>query len=417
MTNAPVPSRLLTGPLPLLVLAQFAGTSPWFAVNAVMPDLQMAYGWADGTVGTLTSAVQGGFIAGTLVFALGGVADRYNARLVFLLCALASALCTLAALGAVVWGQNLGALHALRAATGFFLAGIYPVGMKIAAQWYPNRPGAGASGGGLGLALGWLVGALVLGSAIPHALRGALAALPAGSLPWGGVWVGVAALSVGAGLLVALFIPDAPGIHTAKLYRPSLRDHLRALATLWTEPRLRASAGGYFGHMIELYTLWVLLPLILATRLQGAALSWSAFAVLGAGMIGCVVGGRMVQRFGSARVATAQLATSGLCCVLAPWALGAPDALFALWMLVWGITVAGDSPQLSALTARNAPPQALGSVLTFTTCLGFLISIISIEVFVRWASHAPLASVLPWLGLGPLLGVWALRSLWRAAPG
>lgn len=413
MTNTPVPGRVL----PLLVLAQFAGTSPWFAVNAVMPDLQAAYGWNPSAVGSLTSAVQGGFIVGTLVFALGGVADRYNPRRVFLLCALASALCTLAALASVVGGQHLGLLHLLRAATGFFLAGIYPVGMKIAAQWFPNRPGAGASGGGLGLALGWLVGALVLGSAMPHALRGVLATLPAGTLPWGGVWVGVAALSAGAGLLVALLIPDAPGSGAARLYRPSMSDHLRALGTLWTQPRLRASAGGYFGHMIELYTLWVLLPLILATRLQGAALSWAAFTVLGAGMVGCVLGGRLVQRYGSARVATVQLATSGLCCAVAPWALGAPDGLFALWMLVWGITVAGDSPQLSALTARNAPPQALGSVLTFTTCLGFLISIISIELFVRWATAAPLASVLPWLGLGPLLGVWALRLLWRAPPG
>ena len=162
MTSDDAPRRVL----PLLVLAQFAGTSPWFAVNAVMPDLQQAYGWPDSTLGTLTSAVQAGFILGTLVFALGGVADRFNARRVFLACALAASACTLAALA---FAGHLGALHAWRAATGFFLAGIYPVGMKIAAQWYR---------GGLGGALGWLVGALVLGSASPHALRGLLAATP-----------------------------------------------------------------------------------------------------------------------------------------------------------------------------------------------------------------------------------------------
>jgi MFS family permease len=155
------------------------------------------------------------------------------------------------------------------------------------------------------------------------------------------------------------------------------------------------------------------MPLILATRVQGPALSWSAFGVLGAGMLGCVAGGLVARRWGSARVATVQLATSGLCCALAPWALGAGDALFALWLVIWGITVAGDSPQLSTLTARNAPPQAVGSVLTFTNCLGFAISIASIEFFVRWAAQAPLATVLPWLGLGPLLGVLALRPLWR----
>jgi MFS transporter, DHA1 family, inner membrane transport protein len=417
MTSALVPGRVL----PRLVLAQFAGTSPWFAVNAVMPDLQQAYGWPDSALGTLTSAVQFGFILGTLVFALGGVADRYNPRRVFLLCALAAAGCTLAALAVVLMAADLAALHALRAATGFFLAGIYPVGMKIAAQWYPSRPGA-PGGGGLGQALGWLVGALVLGSASPHALRGLLATLPVGSLPWGGVMVGVALLAAAAGLLVALGLPDAPGTSLARpatggppsAPRPGWRLHLQALATLWTEPRVRASAFGYFGHMVELYTLWVLMPLILATRLQGPGLSWAAFVVLGAGMLGCVLGGIVAQRRGSAHVAAAQLATSGVCCAIAPWALAAPDMLFALWLLVWGITVAGDSPQLSTLTARNAPAQAMGSVLTFTNCIGFAISILSIEFFVRWTAHAPLATVLPWLGLGPLLGVLALRPLWRS---
>ena len=173
---------------------------------------------------------------------------------------------------------------------------------------------------------------------------------------------------------------------------------------------------GYFGHMVELYTMWVLLPLVLATRLQGAAVSWAAFAVLGAGALGCGVGGWIARRAGSARVAGVQLATSGACCVLAPWALGAPDALFAAWLVVWGITVAGDSPQFSALTARNAPAHAVGSVLTLTNCLGFAISIASIELFVRWVAQASLAQVLPWLGLGPLLGVLALRPLLRERP-
>jgi MFS family permease len=189
--------------------------------------------------------------------------------------------------------------------------------------------------------------------------------------------------------------------------------YLRALASLWTERRVRASVLGYFGHMVELYTMWVLLPLILATRLQGAAVSWAAFFVLGAGAFGCGAGGWIAQRVGSARVAGTQLAISGLCCVAAPWALGASDAIFALWLVVWGITVAGDSPQFSALTARNAPAHAVGSVLTFTNCLGFAISIVSIEFFVRWTAHAALAQVLPWLGLGPLVGVLALWGLLR----
>jgi MFS family permease len=282
-----------------------------------------------------------------------------------------------------------------RTATGFFLAGIYPVGMKIASQWFPQ---------GLGAALGWLIGALVLGSASAHAVRGIGAALP-----WPMVFHTVAAAAALGGVLLFVALPERP--------RPAGQGaglRWRALGSIWTDRKVRASVLGYFGHMWELYTMWVLVPAILVTRLAGAALSWAAFAVLAAGALGCIGGGLCAQRFGSARVAAWQLGASGLCCVLAPWLLHAGDALFAAWLLLWGITVAGDSPQFSALTAQNAPPQAVGSVLTLVNSIGFGISILSIQLFVTLAQRHELASLLPWLGLGPLLGVWALRPLWRA---
>ena len=377
--------------LPVLVLAQLAGVSPWFAVNAVMPALQRDYGWNAAAVGTLTSAVQLGFIAGTLLFALLAVADRFSPRRVFLLCSLAGAACTLA--GAFSAG-SFEQLLLWRTATGFFLAGIYPVGMKIASQWFPQ---------GLGGALGWLIGALVLGSASAHAVRAVGAALP-----WTMVFHTVAAAAGLSGLLLYAALPERP---RPAGQGPGLR--WQALGSIWTDRKVRASVFGYFGHMWELYTMWVLVPAILATRLAGATLSWAAFAVLGAGALGCILGGRWARRVGSARVAAWQLSLSGLCCVLAPWLLQAGDALFGLWLLLWGITVAGDSPQFSALTAQNAPPQAVGSVLTLVNSIGFGISIVSIQLFVTLAERHDLATLLPWLGLGPLLGVWALRPLWR----
>jgi MFS family permease len=401
MTNVPAatPRRVL----PVIVGAQFAGTSLWFAVNAVMPDLQRELAWPATAVGTLTSAVQIGFIAGTLLFALLAVADRFPARAVFLACALAGAACTLGAWAAV---PSFEALWAWRAATGFFLAGIYPVGMKIAAQWYPK---------GLGAALGLLVGALVLGSASAHGLR-ALAGLGAG-LTWPVVLAAVAALAAAGGVGLYVALPDAPG--TGALRGRGAGVHLRALATLWTDRRVRASVFGYFGHMWELYTMWVLVPLVLSLRLDGVALSAAAFAVLGAGAIGCMGGGWVTRHFGSARVAAAQLAVSGCCCLAAPWGLHAGPVVFYGWLLLWGITVAGDSPQFSALTATNAPRQAVGSVLTMTNCIGFSISVVSIELFVRLAATWPLDIVLPGLALGPALGLWALWPLWRssASPG
>lgn len=387
MTQAHVPRHIL----PILVLAQFFGTSPWFAVNAVMPDLQRELGWANAAVGALTSSLQLGFIVGTLVFALLAIADRFSARRVFLLCAVTGGACTV---GAWAMVRDYEALMAWRFATGFFLAGIYPVGMKIAAQWYTK---------GLGGALGLLLGALVLGSASAHALRAM-----GDALPWPALMLGVAALSAMGGLLLFFATGDPPQA-TARVSTLQWS----ALTTLWTDARVKASVLGYFGHMWELYTMWVMVPLILATRLQGTALSWTAFAVLGAGAMGCAVGGWIAQRWGSARVAGVQLSISGLCCLATPFMLNAIDGLFYAWLLVWGITVAGDSPQFSTLTARNAPPQAVGSVLTLTNSIGFAISIVSILLFVSLSETVALGSLLPWLAIGPALGLLALRPLVR----
>ena len=391
MSQPHVPRHIL----PILVLAQFLGTSLWFAVNAVMPDLQRELGWPTSAVGTLTSALQFGFIAGTLVFALLAIADRFAPRRVFLVCALAGAACTVGAWWMV---RDYSALLGWRFATGFFLAGIYPVGMKIAAQWYTR---------GLGGALGLLIGALVLGSASAHALRAL-----SGALPWPTLMLGVAALAAASGLLLFFGTTDPPHAQARVTVL-----QWRALGTLWTDARVRSSVLGYFGHMWELYTMWVMVPLVLATRLQGAALSWAAFFVLGAGVIGCAGGGWVAQRWGSARVAGTQLAISGLCCLAAFVMIHAGDALFYAWLVLWGITVSGDSPQFSTLTARNAPPQAVGSVLTLTNSIGFAISIVSILLFVSLAERVALGALLPWLALGPALGLWALWPLLREEHG
>jgi MFS family permease len=401
--QATVPRRIL----PVIVVSQFAGTSLWFAVNAVLPDLQRAWSLPATALATVTSAVQLGFVAGTLVFALLMLADRFPPQRVFLACALLGALANAAI---VLLQGNFQLLVLLRFAVGFLLAGIYPVGMKIAASWYRE---------GLGAALGVLIGALVLGTALPHGLR-AIAGDGAGALPtlvglqpWQQVVLGVSALAALGGIATAWLVPD----HRSG---GGVRISPRALGAIWTERKLRASVFGYFGHMWELYTLYALAPVIIATRWQGERVSALAFWTIGAGALGCVAGGLLARRFGSARIAQWQLATSCTCCLLAPWMLQAPAPLFVGWLLVWGCTVAGDSPQFSALTARNAPASVVGSVLTFTNCLGFAISVVSIELFVRASASWPLATVLPWLAAGPVLGLLALRPLagfaaWRPA--
>ncbi len=388
----PVPRRIL----PVIVLAQFAGTSLWFAVNAVMPDLQQAWGLPASALGSLSSAVQLGFVAGTLVFALLMVADRLPAPRVFLACSLLGAVLNAATLLA---GGQLALLLALRFAVGFLLAGIYPVGMKISAAWFRER---------LGAVLGILVGALVLGTALPHGLRALAASGWMGPLPWQAVILAVSALAAAGGLATWLLVPDRPSTPGAPVTP-------RALGLVWQDRRLRASVFGYFGHMWELYAFIVLVPLVVASRFGApAAISGWAFAAIAAGFFGCVGGGLAVRRIGSAWSAQLQLATSAACCLAAPLMLAAPLPAFIAWLLLWGATVAGDSPQFSTLTAQNAPPAVVGSVLTFTNCIGFAISVLSIELFVALAQRLPLATVLPWLAAGPLAGLWMMRPLlWK----
>ena len=394
--GAKVPRRVL----PTLVVSQFCGTSLWFAANAVMPDLQRDWGLPATAAGSLSSAVQLGFVCGTLVFALLMLADRLRPTWLFCGCSLLGAL---ANAGIVLLDGAWWPLLALRFTVGFLLAGIYPVGMRIAAGWYRE---------GLGAALGVLIGALVLGTALPHGVRALSGGELGGgaALPWQALLLGVSALAALGGLATLLLVPPNPDAPSGAAIR------LRGLAATWRDARLRASVFGYFGHMWELYTLYVLLPLILATRLAGTAVSAGAFWAIAAGSVGCVAGGLLARRFGSARIAAFQLGASGACALAAPLLLGAPLPVFLAWLLLWGMTAAGDSPQFSALTARNAPRAAIGSVLTLVNCVGFAITVFSIELFTRLAGVASLASVLPWLAAGPALGLLMLRPLLRSAP-
>lgn len=380
------PARIL----PIIVASQFAGTSLWFAGNAVLGDLQKQWGLADGAVGYITSSVQLGFICGTLVFAFLAVSDRFSPRLVFFACSLLGALANLAVLAV---GPGLAFLLACRFITGFFLAGIYPVGMKIASGWYRS---------GLGNALGFLVGALVLGTAFPHLLKGL-----GQTWPWEAVLIGVSALAAIGGLLMFLLVPDGPYLAKGSKFDPSV------LAVIFRSRGFRASAFGYFGHMWELYAFWAYLPAALAAH--GAQLDvplW-AFAIIGAGFIGCAAGGMVSLRAGSARVAFAQLACSGACCLMSPLAFQAPTPLFLAFLVFWGMVVVGDSPQFSALNAANAPREWVGSALTIGNCIGFAITILSIQLLSAASAWLPVQYLFLLLAPGPLLGLLALRPLLR----
>lgn len=379
--------------LPVIVLSQFAGTAIWFSGNAVLAELAALWPASTGMVGWVTSAVQLGFITGTLVFAIFALSDRFSARWVFLLCTAAGAAANLAATAA---GNAPFMILTLRFACGFFLAGIYPVGMKIAAGWYAKR---------LGNAMGFLVGALVLGTAFPHLVRGGLA-----TVSWQAVMALSSSVCLAGGLLMFFLVPDGPYTVRGSRFNPA------AVAAIFSHRPLRAAALGYFGHMWELYTLWAFVPLFLSAYAKASPESplnislWS-FLIIGSGGIGCVAGGMASRRLGSAAVARMQLWISCICCLCSPFFFGIDPFLFLAFMLLWGITVVGDSPQFSTIVAHTAPQELVGSALTLVNCIGFSITIASLSLLQWLANRMPMQFLLVVLAVGPAAGLFCMRGL------
>lgn len=380
--------------LPLIVLAQLAGTSLWFVPNAVMHDLELSLGLQYSALSLLTSSVQVGFIVGTLVFALLTVADRFSPSKVFFACSLLGALTNALV---VVSANGLVTVVALRFCTGFLLAGIYPVGMKIASDHFGPR---------LGKALGWLLGALVLGTALPHLLK-ALSA----NLPWQSVVLATSLFALCGGLAVLFFVSDGP-------YRKKAGPiDLKLVAKIYSHPPLRQAAFGYFGHMWEVYTFWAFVPILVAwfNQRNGMNLNvsvWS-FAIIASGAIGSIVGGFASSRFGNKFVAYAALGCSGLCCLLSPWILVAGLLPFSLLVFIWGFSVVPDSPQFSTMIAQSAPSELTGTALTLTNCIGFAITVVSLQ-FVGTLINSLNIRYFGWMLLiGPLSGIlnyWLTRK-------
>ena len=371
--------------LALLIFSQFAGTSLWFAGNAIIDQLATTASGA-----SVTSFVQFGFITGTLVFSLFTIADRFAAKNVFFFSSLIAALAN----AGIIFLYHLPfALPVLRFITGFFLAGIYPVGMKIAADLFPHK---------MGKALGLLVGALVLGTAFPHFVRSQLS-----GINWQVVLIVTSVLAFLGGLTVYVSIPalNKKGI---------IQNDFKAAFSVFRRKAFRSAAFGYFGHMWELYAFWSILPALFLWynaihQIKANPFLWS-FLVIAAGSIGCAVGGFLSPRWGSRKVAFRALLLSGMCCLLGPFVFHLNAFFFYPILLLWGITVAADSPQFSALVAASADDKYRGTALTIVTSLGFAITIISIQ-WLKSLFAAAHENALWLLAPGPLFGLLALKLL------
>ena len=373
----------------MIVVAELFGTSLWFSANAAADDLVRAWSLSTAQIGHLTSAVQLGFITGTLGISLSGLADRFPASRIVAACGVLGALTNA---GFALAADGLAAGLAWRFATGVALAGIYPLGMKLVVGWSPQRAGE---------VLGWLVGMLTLGTALPHAVR----ALGAG-WSWNTVVLTSSALAL-LGAAIVLRLGDGPHVKPAT---HSNRPRLGAVMQAFKVPAFRSAAFGYFGHMWELYAFWTITPLLLAMVVEPGHVSAWSFAVIGAGGLGCVLGGRWSRRIGGARVAALALFGSGAMCAIFPFVEGAAPALLLALLLFWGFCVVADSPQFSALSATACPPALIGSALAFQNSIGFLITVAAIG-FATPAVASMGSAVSLILLPGPILGLLAIAPL------
>jgi MFS family permease len=383
--------------LALIALVQVLAMALWFSMSAVVPSLRADWGISAQQAGWLTTAVQLGFVTGAVASAAANLPDVVRPPLLIGASAAAGAIVTLLL---AVAADGLATALPLRFLTGFALAGVYPVGMRLMASWFDR---------GRGFALGVLVGALTLGSALPQLLNGT-------TLPWRGVLTAAALLALAAAAIALLALRTGPHIAPSPPFEPTyvlrmVRDRAQRLVNL-----------GYLGHMWELYAMWTWLPAYVAASYAAwrpdadgrLAVGATAFAAIGlAGAAGCLAGGRLADRHGRPRVTMGAMLLSAACCGLAALAFGAHPVVLVPLLLVWGAAVIADSAQFSAALTEVADPRYVGTALTAQTAAGFLLTILTIQGLPVAVDELGWQGAVPLLAAGPLAGTLAMGLLAR----
>jgi MFS family permease len=381
--------------LAALAVGEFFGMTLWFSATAVTPVLVSEFQMSPDRAAWLTMAVQAGFVVGTLLSAVTNLADVLNGRVLLFLGSVTGAVTNAAVLAA----SSADSVVLLRFLTGVSLACVYPPGMKLAAGWFREQRG---------LALGVLIGALTLGKALPHLLTAIYGSA------WREPMLLASALATAGGVLVLLVVRDGPHVAATNAF------DARAIRKVFATRGARLATFGYLGHMWELYAMWTWIAVLATASFTAAGVasasragSIAAFLAIASGTAGCVLAGWLADRLGRARVAMWAMAVSAACAALTVVVFGASPAWFFLIAAVWGFAVVADSAQFSALVSDYAPREHVGTALTIQTCLGFLLTLVTIEGLPRLAEAVGWRWASLLLVPGPLLGILAMRGFLR----